>query len=117
MHQGDVVGNRGTHLAQVFAGGVFKEIFVLRTEYVGFADDRGLHDDDVDHVSDGRNHRWPEPELSCRGRIAPMRTVTGPRSADGLGQDFLGFVREPDLRRASTSEKYFLSPAVCSRCL
>lgn len=40
MHQGDVVENRDAHFEQVFAGGEFKKIVILRAEYVGFADYR-----------------------------------------------------------------------------
>ncbi len=57
IDQGNVVENGDVHFAQVFAGGVFKKILVLRTQYVRFADYRGLHHDDVVHVADGRNHK------------------------------------------------------------
>ena len=57
MHQGDVVENVDPHLAQVVAGGGVEKILVRRTEHVRFADDRGLHDDDVVHVAYGRTHK------------------------------------------------------------
>ena len=53
MHQGYVVENGDVHLAQVFTGWTFKKILVSGTQYVRFADYRGLHHDDVVHVADG----------------------------------------------------------------
>ena len=52
MNQRDVVENGSSQLAQIFPGGVFEEITVLRAQYVRLTDDGRLHNDNVVHITD-----------------------------------------------------------------
>jgi hypothetical protein len=54
MHQGDIIKDADPQLMQVLASGVFEEIFVLRAEYVGLSEYRGLHHDDVIQIAHRR---------------------------------------------------------------
>ena len=81
MHQGDVVENRDIHFSQICASRTLKEILVVSTQYMRFADNRGLHHDDVVHVADGRNTRGSRVTISehCQRNLTYSKTISSVR--------------------------------------